>query len=58
MKRAKKYIRQDDALAISQFAWEDKERDRGINDRRRDIPKKRLDKGLEALNKHRWERKD
>lgn len=37
---------------------EDKERGKGIDDRRKDIPEKRMDRDLEALNKHRWERKD
>lgn len=58
MKRAEKYIRQDDALTTSRFAREDKERGRGIDDRRNDIPERRMDIGLEALNKHKWERKD
>lgn len=58
LKRAEKYIRQDNALTTNQFAREDKEGDRGIDDRRKDVLERRMDRGLKALNKHRWEKKN
>lgn len=47
IKRAEKYIRQDDTLTTNRFARKDKERGKGINDGRKDIPKRRIDWGLE-----------
>ncbi|XP_021631866.1 uncharacterized protein LOC110629263 [Manihot esculenta] len=51
MKRVKKYIRQDDALTTSRSARDDRERSKVGED-------KGQDRGLEALNKHQWERKE
>ncbi|XP_021629659.1 uncharacterized protein LOC110627617 [Manihot esculenta] len=53
IKRAEKYIRQDDALNTSQFNRDDKEKGRDVDDRRQDRLKRTQDRGLEALNKHR-----
>ncbi|XP_021612896.1 uncharacterized protein LOC110615362 [Manihot esculenta] len=58
MKRAKKYIRQYDALTTSRFAQDDRDRGRAWDDRRQDKLERRQDRGPEALNKHRWERKE
>lgn len=52
------YIRQNNALTTNRFVQKDKERGRGIDDKRRDVPKRRQDRSLEAMNKHRWERKE
>lgn len=41
MKRAEKYIRQDDTLTTSRFAWDDKERGRGVDDRRQNRQERR-----------------
>lgn len=53
MKRAKKYIRHDDALTTSQFARNDREKGRAGDDKKQDRIERRQDRGLEALNKHR-----
>ncbi|XP_021611927.1 uncharacterized protein LOC110614642 [Manihot esculenta] len=58
MKRTEKYIRQDDALTTSRFAMNNRDRGGVEEDKKQDRPKRREDRGLEALNKHRWERKE
>lgn len=57
MKRAKKYIRQDDALITSRFVREARDRRKAVEDKRLNRQEKRHNRGLEALNRHQWKRK-
>ncbi|XP_021598835.1 uncharacterized protein LOC110604835 [Manihot esculenta] len=58
MKRAEKYIRQDDALTTSRFAKEAGDRGKIGEDKRPDRQERRQDQGSEVLNKHWRERKE
>lgn len=51
--RVEEYIRQDDAFTTSRFVRDDKERGKGIDGRRRDALARKVERGLEALNRYR-----
>ncbi|XP_021622999.1 uncharacterized protein LOC110622706 [Manihot esculenta] len=57
MKRAKKYIRQDDALTTSRFAREARDRGRVVEERRPERPEKRQNKGPEAYRQP-WDKRE
>ncbi|XP_021609039.1 uncharacterized protein LOC110612571 [Manihot esculenta] len=58
MKRAEKYIRQDDTLTTSKFAKEAIDRGKTGEDKRPKRQERKQDRGVETLNRHWWERKE
>ncbi|XP_021627563.1 uncharacterized protein LOC110626117 [Manihot esculenta] len=57
MKRAEKYIRQDDALTTSRFAREAADRGKALEERRSERPERRQNKGPEAYRQP-WGRRE
>ncbi|XP_021612947.1 uncharacterized protein LOC110615414 [Manihot esculenta] len=57
MKRAEKYIRQDDALTTSRFTREAADRGKALEERRSERPERRHNKGPEAYRQP-WDRRE